>query len=84
MWIHTASTPCLARLPTSRLNTQWLRHFLSLASPSNPAMLLRVVLTVRPSKCIHSNGAGLFGFTVVRAGGEYGCDVVREGADPNC
>lgn len=47
-------------------------------------MLLRVVLTVRPSKCIHSNGAGLFGFTVVRAGGEYGCDVVREGADPNC
>lgn len=57
--IHTASTPCRARLPTSTLKTQWLLHFLSRARPSRPTMLLSVVFTDRPSKCIQSNGAGL-------------------------
>lgn len=41
------------------LNTQWLLHFRSLASPSSPVMLLSVVLTDRPSKCSQSKGAGL-------------------------
>ena len=77
--IHTASTPCLDFLPTSTLNTQWLLHFRSRASPSNPVILLSVVLTERPSKCNQSNGAGLLGLkrTWVEVRGRDGGDAER-------
>lgn len=60
----TASTPALALRPTSTLNTQYLLHFLSLASPSIPIIFVNVVLTLLPSKCNQSNGAGLVGLTL--------------------
>ena len=67
--VRTASIPCFARRPTSTLNTHCERQRRSRARPSSPFMLLNVVLTERPSKCIHSNGAPMFG---ERGGGERG------------